>query len=779
MAQKRNKRKKQNNYKKYVLRFWLIFLGGLMAVSLLLFLAAKGYLGYMPDFAVLENPKSNLSTQIFSEDGKVIGKYYLNENRTLVRYDELSPYLTKALVATEDERYYNHSGIDFKSLFRAITFLGKKGGGSTITQQLSKLLFHKREHKNIIQKILQKIKEQIIAVQLERQYTKNEIIAMYLNQFDWLNQGVGIKSASRIYFNKEPKDLKIEEAATLIGMLRNPAYYRPISRPERTKKRRNVVLYQMAKNGFITEKEKDSLQKLRLVLHFRPERHDEGIATYLREYIRRFVSKWSKNHPKPDGNRYNIYTDGLKIYTTIDSRLQTNAEEAVKAHMKKLQAAFDKQAKHLKNAPFYFPKLGPRATQREIARIMTSAMHRSQRWRSLKKAGLSDKEIEQSFHEKIPMRVFTWNGDKDTIMTPYDSIKYYKRFLHAGLMSMEPQTGHIKAWVGGINFKHFKYDHVKQGARQVGSTFKPFVYATAINQKHLSPCDSFPNVPYTIEAGRWGLQKPWTPKNAGGQYGGKLTLKQALANSVNVITAQLIDMVGPKPVVDLAHNLGIKHNIPAVPSIALGTPEISLYEMVGALNGFSNKGVYIEPYVISKITDKNGVVLYEKIPESKEVLSPQIAYTVINLMEGVTKYGTGARLRGSWAKNQAFYKEVITGYPYNFTNEIAGKTGTTQNQSDGWFMGLVPNLSTGVWVGAEDRAVHFKSVKYGQGATMALPIWGLYMKKNYADPDLGISKAPFEKPANIDINLNCDQQTKDEKKQTEPKTGENEDELDE
>ena len=767
------------NYKKFIKWFWISFLSGLLFIILIFFLASKGYLGYMPDFKVLENPKSNLSTQILSEDGKVIGKFYLNENRTPVRFDELSPYLSQALVATEDERYYSHSGIDFRSLTRAIIFMGSKGGGSTITQQLSKLLFHKRENAGLIKKIIQKIKEQIIAVRLEKQYTKNEIIAMYLNQFDWLNQGVGIKSASRIYFNKEPKDLKIEEAATFIGMLKNPAYYRPIRYPKRTKKRRNVVLHQMAKNGYITEKQKDSLQKLPLKLDFHPERHDEGMATYLREYIRKFVSDWAKKHPKQNGEHYKIYTDGLRIYTTIDSRLQANAEASVKEHMKKLQAAFDKQAKTLKNAPFYFPKLGPKATKKQIDKIMKQAMHRSERWRVMKKAGLSDKKIEKSFHKKIKMRVFSWKGDIDTLMTPYDSIRYYKRFLHAGLMSMEPSTGHIKAWVGGINFKHFKYDHVKQGARQVGSTFKPFVYATAINQKHLSPCDSFPNVPYTIEAGRWGLIKPWSPKNAGGQYGGKMTLKQALANSVNVITAQLIDMVGPKPVVDLAKNLGVKHEIPAVPSIALGTPEISLYEMVGALNGFSNRGVYIEPFVISKITDKNGVILYEKVPSTKEVLSPEIAYTVINLMQGVTQYGTGSRLRGTWAKKNKFYKEVMTGYPYNFTNEIAGKTGTTQNQSDGWFMGLVPNLSTGVWVGAEDRAVHFKTVKYGQGATMALPIWGLYMKKNYADEDLGISKKPFNKPANISINLDCSKKPDTNNNDNIPADDNDDDDLDE
>lgn len=750
--------KKQITYKKYIKWFWIAFFSGLFFLALIFFLAAQGYLGYMPDFKSLENPKTNLSTQIISEDGKVIGKFYLKENRTLVRYDELSPYLVQALIATEDERYYSHSGIDFKSLARAIIFMGQKGGGSTITQQLSKLLFHKRENATLIKKIIQKIKEQIIAVRLEKQYTKDEIITMYLNQFDWLNQGVGIKSASRIYFNKEPIDLQIEEAATLIGMLKNPSYFRPISRPERTKIRRDVVLSQMAKSGYITNKEKDSLQKLPLKLDFKPERHDEGTATYLREYIRQFVTNWTKKHPKEDGSRYNIYTDGLKIYTTIDSRLQENAEIAVKTHIKRLQKVFDDQAKkYFKNAPFYFPKLNAKQTKKQIDKIMRTAMRRSERWRVLKKQGLSDKEIEKTFYKKIKMRVFSWNGDIDTLMTPYDSIRYYKRFFQAGLMSMNTSTGHIKAWVGGINFKHFKFDHVNQAARQVGSTFKPFVYATAINQKHLSPCDSFPNTPYSIEAGRWGLLKPWSPKNSGGQYGGKLTLKQALANSVNVITAQLIDMVGPQPVVDLTKNLGIKSEIQPVPSISLGTPEIKLYEMVGALNTFSNQGVYIKPYVISKIVDKNGIVLYENELTTKEVLNPEIAYTVINLMQGVTQYGTGARLRGSWAKNNKFYKEIMTGYPYNFTNEIAGKTGTTQNNSDGWFIGMVPNLTTGVWVGAEDRSVHFKSVKYGQGATMALPIWGYYMKLNYKNKDLGISKSPFKNPDNITIRLDCNE----------------------
>ena len=747
-------KKTTNNYKKYIKWFWGLYFSGLLFVIALFFLASQGVLGYMPDFEKLENPDSNLSSQILSEDGKTLGKFYLKENRTLIRYDQLPDILPKALVATEDERYYDHSGIDFKGLTRAIAYMGKKGGASTITQQLAKLLFNKRENANIFQRIGQKIREQIIAVRLEKSYTKDEIIAMYLNQFDWLNNGVGIKSASRIYYNKEPKDLKVEEAAVLVGMLKNPGIYRPTSRKKNSIKRRNVVFYQMHRNKIISKKEKDSLQKLPLVIHFTPESHDAGMATYLREYIRQFVTKWARKHPKEDGSKYNLYLDGLKIYTTIDSRLQANAEGAVKEHMPRLQKEFDHQAKkYFKNAPFYFSKLNAKQTKKEITKIMNRAMHQSERWRVLKKKGLSEDSIIANFHKKTKMRLFSWKGDIDTLITPYDSIKYTKRFLHAGLMSMEPTTGHIKAWVGGINFKHFKYDHVKQGARQVGSTFKPFVYATAINQKHLSPCDSFPNVLYTIEAGRWGLTKPWTPK--GDSYGGKLTLKEALARSINPITAQLIDMVGPRPVAELAHNLGVKAEIPEVPSIALGTPEITLYEMVGALNGFSNKGIYIEPYVISKITDKNGVVLYEKIPETKEVLSPEIAYTVINLMQGVTQSGTGSRLRGTWAKNTSFYKEVMTGYPYNFKNEIAGKTGTTQNQSDGWFMGMVPNLTTGVWVGAEDRAVHFKNVKYGQGATMALPIWGIYMKKNYKDKDLHISKDRFEKPSNISIELDC------------------------
>jgi len=751
--------KTRKSYTRYVIKIWLLYFLGLAAVVFLFWAADRGWLGYMPGFEELENPKTALATEIISADGQTLGKFF-KQNRTPVSYDELSPHLVNALVSTEDERFYDHPGIDFKSTARAVAFMGKKGGGSTITQQLSKLLFHKRSQ-NLVKRIIQKIKEMVIAVRLERQYTKDEILSMYMNTYDWGHQAVGIRSAARIYFGKEPDELDIDEAATLVGMLKNSSLYNPLKRPELVKKRRNVVFHQMYRNGYLTEKQKDSLQQLPLKINYNPELHDTGIATYFRERVRRFMKKWVQENPKKDGSYYNIYTDGLKIYTTIDSRLQRNAELAVADHMKNLQKEFFRQGK--KNKTFPFVNL----TQKEIEQLMERSMRQSERWRIMKEAGMPEDSIRQSFFVPQKMRIFSWKGDIDTVMTPYDSIRYYKSFLRAGLMSMEPSTGFVKAWVGGINFKHFKYDHVDQGARQVGSTFKPFVYAAAIAQKHLSPCDSFPNTPYTIKKGRWGLTKSWTPKNAGGQYGGWLTLKEALANSVNVITARLIDMVGPKPVIDLAKQMGIKSKIPYAPSIALGTPDIKLYEMVGAFNTFANQGQYIEPIFITRIENKNGKVLYEYKPVTRDVLSPQIAYVVTNLLEGVTQYGSGARLRHTWMKNNPVYKRVVTGYPYAFKNPIAGKTGTTQNQSDGWFIGYVPNLVTGVWVGGEDRSVHFKSIAYGQGATMALPIWALYMKRNYADKELGISDKGFKRPPGVDIPLDCKKPTSDKEKEKE------------
>ena len=519
--------------------------------------------------------------------------------------------------------------------------------------------------------------------------------------------------------------------------------------------RRNTVLAQMAKYGYISEKEKDSLQKTKMDLNFNPESHREGLATYFRMYMQRWLNQWVKDNPKLDGEKYNIYLDGLKVYTTIDSRMQHNAEMAVEAHMKKLQAEFFVQNTPERNPTTPFLDL----EKHEIDNILERAMKSSARWRTMSRAGKSESEIRASFKKKTEMTVFDWNSDsyeKDTILTPLDSIKYYKTFLRTAMMSMEPQTGHVKAWVGGIDYKHFQYDNVIQGARQAGSTFKPFVYAAAIDQLRLSPCDSLPDTQYCIEPMKHGNIEAWCPKNSDGKYSGeKKTLKNALANSVNSITARLIDDVGPASVVKMARNMGITKDLPEVPSIALGTPDVNVYEMVGAYGTFANQGVYVKPVMVTRIEDKNGTVLFEYVPETKDVLSRDVAYAMLNLMEGVTQYGSGGRLRHSYNKNSRVYKEIMTGYPYNLTNPIAGKTGTTQNQSDGWFMGIVPNLVTGVWVGGEERATHFRSLTYGQAASMALPIWGLYMKANYDNEELAISKSAFDKPSDLSINVDC------------------------
>ncbi len=745
------KSSQNKTFKKITKWIWRLFFAGIAFIILLFILASLDVFGPLPSFEELENPKSNLATQVISIDHKTIGSYF-KENRSPIKYKNLPENLVNALIATEDERFYNHSGIDFRGTTRAVVFLGTKGGASTITQQLAKLLFHGEGSKNIIERIKQKIKELIIAVRLEKQYTKKEILAMYLNKYDFLNQGVGIRSASRIYFGVEPKDLSQEQAAMLVGMLKNSSLYNPLRRAELVQKRRNVVLKQMEKYGFITRKEKDSLQKLPLHLDVHKEDTSFGMATYFREYLRGFLKGWVKDNLKPDGKEYDIFRDGLKIYVTLDSRMQQYAEEAMREHMSNLQRVFFKQQKKNRTAPFYD------LSKRDIKRLMESAMKRSNRWKRMKKAGKSEQEIRKSFDAKVPMKLFSWKGEIDTIMSPLDSIRYTKHFLHTGVLSVEPQTGHVKAWVGGINFKHFQYDHVKQGARQVGSTFKPFVYATAINQLQLSPCYELPNTLYTIPKGKYGLPEAWTPKNASGKYGGMKTLKNALANSVNVITAQLIDKVTPKNVVRLAKNLGIKSEIPDVPSIALGSVDLTLYEMVGAYSTFANKGMYVEPIMILRIEDKNGTVLADFTPKTKEALSEESAYTILNLLEGVTTAGSGQRLRSSAGK---YPDSIVTGYPYKYTNPIAGKTGTTQNQSDGWFMGVVPNLATGVWVGAEDRATHFADITRGQGATMALPIWALYMKKCYADTSLKISKKPFTKPANLSIELDCEKYKKE------------------
>jgi len=742
-----DKKQHSEDFSKYIKWIWRLFAAGIVSIILLFLLASFGAFGEMPSFEELENPSSNLASEIISSDGKTIGKLYLNENRTPIKFEDLPENLINALVATEDERFYDHSGIDARGTIRAAVFLGKKGGASTITQQLAKQLFHGEGSKSKILRYTQKIKEWIIAVRLERRYTKQEILTMYLNQVDFVNNAVGIRSASRVYFSKEPKDLSIEECAVLIGMLKNPSYFDPRRRLELTQDRRNTVFAQMERNDFISESEKDSLQNLTLVLKYSPESHNEGIATYFREYLRDYMKKWVKENPKPDGSNYNIYRDGLKIYTTIDSRMQAYAEEAVTAHLSNLQEEFFIQFKGKKNAPFV------ELSQEQTDRIMLRAMKDSERWRQMKDQGKSEEQIKKSFEIKTNMTVFTWSGEKDTIMTPLDSIRYYKHFLRTGMISIEPQTGYIKAWVGGINHKYFKYDHAKQGARQVGSTFKPFVYVTAMEQLQKSPCDSIIDGPFTIPRGKWGVAEDWSPKNSDNKFRGMISLNKALANSVNTVSAKLIDMVGPRSVIDMTKKLGIDADIPEQVSISLGAVDISVYDMVAAYSTFANMGVYIEPQAIVRIEDKNGKILYEHVPQPKDVLSKDVSYAAIKLLKGVTEGGSGTRLRTTGSGGPAYKR--VTGHPWAFTNPIAGKTGTTQNQSDGWFMGMVPNLVTGVWVGNEDRAAHFRNITYGQGATMALPIWAIYMKKNYEDTTLNVSKEDFEKPKDLSSWVEC------------------------
>ncbi|MDG1653200.1 MAG: transglycosylase domain-containing protein [Flavobacteriaceae bacterium] len=763
----KNKKIKKEPFKKYIQWMWRLFFLGILGIGILFGGAALEWYGPMPDLQQLENPRTNLATQIISSDGVILGKYYLDDNRTPITYDELPQNMVQALIATEDERFYDHAGIDWKGTLRAFAYLGKRGGASTITQQLARQIFVGVRSRNKFKAVLQKAQEWVIAVQLEQRYTKNEILSLYLNKYDFGYQADGVRSAAKIFFNKTPQRLSIEESATLVGMLKNSSLYNPIRRPERVKERRNIVFQQMVRNELITEKEKDSLSQLPIRITYTPESHREGLATYFRAYLKEFMDNWIAKNPKPDGTKHSLYRDGLRIFTTIDSRMQAMGESAVEAHMKNLQKEFFKQNSKRANptAPFLDLRSG------EIDTLMERTAYRTERWRKMKLAGIEESEILASFYEKVPMRVFSWQGERDTIMTPMDSIRYYKHFLRASLMSMEPQSGHVKTWVGGFNYKHFQYDQVKQGRRQIGSTFKPFLYATAIDQLKLSPCDSLPDALYCIEPMKHGNMDAWCPKNSGDKYGRTRTLKNALANSVNTVSARIMDLVGPRPVINLARKMGITSNLPAVPSIALGTPDISLFEMVGAYSTFANQGIYVKPVVITRIEDKNGRALFEVVPETQDVLSEEAAYVTVNLLQGVTKAGSGARLRHAGLEKTSYvYEKVITGYPYVFENPIAGKTGTTQNQSDGWFMGMVPNLATGVWVGGEDRAVHFKDIAFGQGATMALPIWAVYMKQLYEDPNLGISLEDFTAPETLTIAIECEELDEEgEVKKSKPK----------
>jgi penicillin-binding protein 1A len=756
--------KKTRNENDWVKWYWKWYLIALLFIVLFFVALSVGWLGFMPSFEELENPKSKLASEIISADQKVLGSFYL-ENRSNVHYSELSPWLVKALIATEDFRFEQHSGIDGKALVRVALGMmtgTNKGGGSTITQQLAKNLFPREQHFSFIGTGFSKLKEWITAIKLERNYTKEEILALYLNTVEFGSLTYGVKSAAKTYFDKTPAELNLQESATLIGLLRAPSYYHPVRNKERSKKRREVVLSQMVENGYITEKQYDSVRVLPLDMsQYILQDNNSGPATYFREYLRQSMMSekperdnydspddytadsvrwlrdpafgWVAKNKKADGTYYNLYKDGLKIYTTINSHMQRYAEEAVTEHLSlDLQPAFFKHWKGNSHAPFDL------SDKKEIQKLLNSSKKRSDRYRSMKKAGISNDSIERAFATPIPMRVFSWKGDIDTIMSPMDSIKYHKWFLHAGLMSMEPQTGYVRAYVGGINFRNFKYDHVVVARRQVGSTFKPFVYAVAMQDGQMYPCSQVPNVQYTIETPG---QPPWAPANSSDYKEGQMvTLKEALANSINWISAYLIKRFSPEAVIKIARKMGIFSPLPAVPSICLGTPDISLYEMTGAMSTFANKGIFVQPLFITRIEDKHGNVIAQFIPHQDDALSEETAYMMIGLMKGVVESGTGSRLRGK----------------YGLTNPIAGKTGTTQSNSDGWFMGLTPDLVTGVWVGGDDRTIRFRSTSLGQGANMALPIWALYMKKIYADTQLQLTKGDFERPEGLKEDyFNC------------------------
>lgn len=727
---------------------WLVLLSPFMLLSLALYLTSIGSFGTLPTFEQLENPKNSLATEIISEDGKLLGKYFY-ENRTNVKYEELPQNLVNALLSTEDVRFRDHSGIDIRALLRAVRgqLLGQDAGGaSTITQQLAKMLFTEKPSSGI-DRVMQKLKEWIIAVRLEKQYTKDEIISMYFNKYDFVNNAVGIKSAAQVYFNSSPADLSTVESAMLVGMLKNAALYNPNRRDSLTRARRNIVLGQMDKYNLLEINENlDSLQSLPIVLDFKKASHNEGLSPYLREYLRvGFLKEWCAKNSKPDGTPFNLYTDGLKIYTSINSTMQGYAEQAMRVHLSSLQKDFNKHWKGYTNAPF--PK---DFDQEQIEQILKQAMRRTERYRKLIKAGKSKNEINTIFRKKVPMTIFSWKGERDTLMSPIDSIKYYKYFIHSGMMSMDPKNGHVKAYVGGINYKHFKYDHVSVGKRQVGSTFKPFLYSIAM-QEGYSPCYQIPNVPVVFEKEQWGLEKDWIPKNSDEKYDGMMmSMKFGLANSINTVTAYIMKQFGPHVVVDLARKMGVKSKLSPVPSVCLGTFDLSVYEMVGAYATFANKGIWTEPIIVTRIEDKNGVVMEDFSPKTTEAMSAQTADLMVRMLQGVvdgvenpedgTKKGTGVRLR----------------FRYQFQNEIGGKTGTTQNNSDGWFMGITPNLVTGVWSGNEDRSVHFRDTYYGQGANMALPIWAEYMQRVYADSlALGIYPEKFDISKSVDVLLDC------------------------
>ncbi len=767
-TEKMSSDKKKSNY--YIRIFWLVILIPPVFIFLIFLLISMGKLGTLPTFESLENPENNLASEIYTEDKRLLGKFFV-ENRTFANYEDLSPYLVNALIATEDIRFEKHSGVDARGLMRVIvrTIIGGQntGGGSTLSQQLAKNLFNTRENQHMsklrrsIDLVIIKLKEWNTAVRLERYYTKKEILVMYLNTVSFGHEAFGIKSASDIFFSSTPDSLNLQQAATLVGVLKAPTYYSPIRNPENSIRRRNLVLSQMEKYDFIDEARRDSIARLPIEINFNAQSHTSGLGTHFRTYLRKTLTAvkpvranyysydsyqedslrwerdptygWVNKNPKPDGTPYNIFTDGLKIYTTINYKMQQYAEEAVSEHLGRLlQKEFFAEKKGRKNAPF-----SNDLTSKEIEDIMVRSMRRTDRYDILKASGMSPDSIKLVFNTKRKMKVFTWNGERDTIMSPMDSVRYYKYFLQVGMMAMEPGTGHVKAYVGGHNSRYFQYDHVTQGKRQVGSTIKPFLYTLAM-QEGYSPCYQVANIPVTFAVN----DTTWTPKNSGNfdMEGKMVTLEWGLAHSVNYISAWLVKRLNAQAVVDMIKKMGVKSKVDPVPSVIYGTSDIRLSEMVGAFNTFPGKGIFVEPIYITRIEDRMGTEIGSFQPVKTESISEKTAYLMTQLLGNVVNRGTAGRLR--WV--------------FNLTAEMGGKTGTTQNQSDGWYMGITPKLTAGVWVGAEDRSVHFDYLGKGSGSYMALPIYGYFMQKVYADSTLNISQEDhFEKPEGFNMVLDC------------------------
>ncbi|HRW63422.1 MAG TPA: transglycosylase domain-containing protein [Bacteroidales bacterium] len=766
----------------YIRLFWILVSIPVLTLVLLFTLISLEKLGKMPTFEELENPENDLASEVYSDDGILLGSYYY-QNRSYVNYEDLSPNMVNALIATEDIRFNKHSGIDARGLGRVLVYsilLSDRGagGGSTITQQLAKNLFPRDTssyNSSIARTIhlgLAKFKEWVTAVKLEKNYTKEEILVMYLNTVPFGGNSYGIKSAAKTFFNTTTDSLNIEESALLVGLLKAPTYYSPVRNPERSRLRRNVVLYQMKRYNYISHEEYDSLSTLPITLNYKVQDHNEGLGTYFREYLRvtlnaplpnrkNYFSEqdyindsiqwytnpiygWCHKNKKPNGESYNLYRDGLKIYTTINSKMQKYAEEAVVEHMKnELQNDFNVEQENNPNAPYY-----EELTREELKDIIDLAIRRTERYRTMRRAGYNMDSIKVAFNTPTEMTVFSWDGEVDTVMTPLDSLTYYKSFLRTGFVSVDPHNGYVRSYVGGPDFKHFKYDHVTMGKRQVGSTIKPFLYTLAM-QEGYSPCHMVPNVPSTFMVN----DTTWTPKNSGpsSMDGKMVTLKWGLANSVNYISAWLIKQFNPVSVIDVMRKMGVTSKIDAVPSIFLGTSDISLIEMTSAYSTFSNKGVHADPVFITRIEDKNGNVLATYTANKNEAISEQTAYLMANLLQSVVKEGSGGRIR----------------WKYELYNEIGGKTGTTQNHSDGWFMGITPNLVGGVWVGGEDRSIHFKGIGQGGGHNMALPIFALYMQKVYADSTLNVKTSDkFEKPLNFSVKIDCDDKMNNSDTQT-------------